>query len=197
MLFDSGSSPPPAGGATVSGCGLYRYALWRSWGDGRTVNFVMLNPSTADASADDNTVKKITRFAKSWGFGGLVVTNLYALRSRDPAALWKAADPVGPENDAFLGTFATRADLVVCAWGNHGAPVWRKNGWQRGRGPVVLEKLKSLGVAPHALRITGESQPEHPLFLPGALTPKPFDDAPGPEVRWVPAGFEPAGEARR
>src|SRR3954469_25064450 len=81
----------------------YRYALWRVWdGDRGLCNFVMLNPSTADEAADDPTGARCTRRAQHWGYGGLVVTNLFAFRTTDPTGLRAAPDPVGPEGDATI-----------------------------------------------------------------------------------------------
>lgn len=50
-------------GAVISDCGQYRYALSRGgWMGGKgTVLFVMLNPSTADASEDDPTIRRCVR----------------------------------------------------------------------------------------------------------------------------------------
>src|SRR5581483_9586135 len=97
----------------------YRYSLARFFGDGGVVNFIMLNPSTADAETDDPTIRRCLGFAKAWGYGTLVVTNLFAYRATDPAELAKAGDPVGPDNDTRLWSEAQLSDLVVCAWGNH------------------------------------------------------------------------------
>src|SRR5690606_18576726 len=94
------------GTARFSPCGQYRYLLTRPipapfWKpDAGEAVFVMLNPSTADASEDDPTIRRCIGFAKEWGCTGLTVANLYALRSTDPKGLWKHRDPVGPENDA-------------------------------------------------------------------------------------------------
>jgi hypothetical protein len=96
------SQPPlfPSGldsGAIISGCGIFRYKLWRTWeSDLKLCNFLMLNPSTEDAVDDDPTVVKCIRYARTWGHGGIVVTNLFALRSTDPAALKTAPIRSGP-----------------------------------------------------------------------------------------------------
>jgi hypothetical protein len=153
-------------GALLSDDGLYRFRLWRTWclrpGTARVVNFVMLNPSAADAARDDPTVRRCAGFARRWGFDGLTVTNLYALRAADPRRPWAAPDPVGPANDEHLAE-ARAAALVVCAWGRHGE--------KGGRGGSVLTLLAGLGVAPHALALTASGEPAHPLYLPAGSGP--------------------------
>jgi hypothetical protein len=153
-------------GATISLCGLYRYTLTRDTGGGSgIVNFIMLNPSTADASVDDPTIRRCIGFARAWGYRTLVVTNLFALRATDPAALKTAVEAVGPENDGHLLEQARVADLVVCAWG--------ATGKLYGRGDRVtlilaVEARKTL----HCLRKTAAGHPGHPLYLPASLTPQ-------------------------
>lgn len=153
-------------GATFSRCNRYRYRLWRVWDyDLPTVAFIMLNPSTADASKLDPTVRRCVGYAKAWGFGALDVGNIFALRSTDPSILADVTDPVGPENDLKLWQIAHEADAVICAWGVHGAL------YGRGRNVVaMLRNTKPLMV----LRITREGHPAHPLYLPKDLTPIPW-----------------------
>jgi hypothetical protein len=126
----------------------------------------MLNPSTADETADDPTVARCTRRARLWGYGGLIVTNLFAYRATDPAGLRSAPDPVGPEGDTAIVAAARDAALVVCAWGNHGA--------YRGRATAVLALLDGLGVSPHHLALTRRGEPAHPLYLRYGLAPVPM-----------------------
>ena len=112
-----------ASGATFSKDRRCRYRLWRCWGDPelRCV-FVGLNPSTADESRDDPTIRKCVGFAKRWGFGAVDVVNLFAYagaRSTDPRSLLGVSDPIGPENDAALRTAFRDANRIVWAWGRH------------------------------------------------------------------------------
>src|SRR5689334_20041621 len=89
LLFDKGRGPAQAQSeivksAVLSPCGLYRYRLTRRWGDGPALLFVMLNPSTADATEDDPTIRRCTGFAKREGMPAIEVVNLFAWRATDP-----------------------------------------------------------------------------------------------------------------
>jgi hypothetical protein len=136
----------------------YRYALWRVWEPALgCCNFLMLNPSTADETTNDPTIERCQRRAQRWGYGGLIVTNLFALCSSDPAALRRAADPIGPKNDAAIAAAAHAAALVICAWGNRGTHL--------GRARAVRALLNSVGVFPSCLGETQAREPAHPLYL--------------------------------
>lgn len=142
-----------------SDCEQYRYSLARTWGDiGRTINFLMLNPSTANEVANDPTVERCMRRAFSLGYGRMVITNIFALRSTDPRGLRAVNDPVGPWNMETIASWAMQAETVVCAWGVHGK--------YRGQGDRVLRLLREHDVRPVALRLTKEGIPRHPLYLP-------------------------------
>lgn len=104
-------------GAIFSDCKTYRYSLTREWEDGPCVTWLMLNPSTADASQDDPTIRRCIGFSKMWGYGRLVVVNLFALRSTDPRALARNTDPVGPMNAWHQIEAFKEAREVICAWG--------------------------------------------------------------------------------
>lgn len=148
--------------ATISDCGLYRYSLLRHWGheQGNRMLMIMLNPSTADASVDDPTIRRCIAFAKGFGYHGLVVTNLFAFRATDPGDLRLADDPVGPDNDKFIRTAGTLYSEAVCAWGAHGV-LARRDG-------VVRAMLNERGVKTFALGLTKDGQPRHPLYLKGS-----------------------------
>lgn len=151
-------------GATFSACRVYRYRLWRRWSDKPLVNWLMLNPSRADEHANDPTVERCERRARSWGYGGIVVTNLFAYRATDPAVMKQALEPVGEGNDAEIRRAATEAGLVVCAWGKDGA--------HRGRSAEVRALLVAAGVDPYVLRLGKNGEPWHPLYLSYALRPE-------------------------
>lgn len=149
--------------ALLSHDGRYRYALTRRWNpEAPTVVFIMLNPSTADGSVDDPTIRRCTGYARLWGAGGLLVLNLFALRATDPAELKRAADPVGPANDIAIEQLLDRTNSnlghVVAAWGNHGSLL--------GRAEAVTAAVAGLGVRLWSLGCTSTGQPRHPLYLP-------------------------------
>ena len=143
----------------------YRYWLDRMWDTERPiVNFIMLNPSTADQYQSDPTITRCLHYARRWGFGTLIVTNIFAYRSTDPKPLYTLDDPVGPENDAYLRKAAARADLRVVAWGTHGA--------LHGRHEAVLSLLADFPLT--ALSITQGGFPKHPLYLRADATYIPY-----------------------
>lgn len=151
-------------GATFSKDRVYRYRLWRTWGDKtRMCNFVMLNPSTADERDNDPTVERCERRARAWGYGGLIVTNIFALRATDPAVMMQHSDPVGASNDAYLVSVARTAALVVCAWGAFGA--------HRSRSMFVRKLLADSGAELYCLGTTGIGEPRHPLYVPYVRQP--------------------------
>jgi len=102
--------------AIISSCGKYRYELWRVWDDSKPlVLFICLNPSTADHEKEDNTSRVCINYAQRWGYGGLVMANLFAYRSTEPAKLFEKDDPIGPENDFYLRKLSGEAEMPICA----------------------------------------------------------------------------------
>lgn len=161
------------GDATVSACGRYRYRLTRTWDAwSGLLTFVMFNPSTADALEDDNTIRRCLGYARDLGYGGIEVVNLYAWRATKPADLWAArasADIVGPENNAVLAEVLHKArqtdSLVIAAWGAHVR-----------RDPQRVAEVCRMPNADrlHALAVTADGIPRHPLMLPLTARPEPW-----------------------
>jgi hypothetical protein len=147
-------------GAILSDCGLYRYRLWRRWGRGRHALFCMLNPSTANADADDPTIRKCIGFAKRWDCDGIEVVNLFAWRATDPRNLGIAAYPVGPDNDEHITEAARAAPMIVAAWGARP---------QRMPDPIFKQRIARvrglLGNSALCLGWTKLGLPKHPLMI--------------------------------
>lgn len=156
------------GDAKFSDDELYRYWLKRSWGPNpKYVNFIMLNPSTADASINDPTITRCIGFAKDWHFHRLEVTNIFGLRSTEPKNLKVVDDPMGDDNDFYIVETALSADLIIAAWGTHGV--------LNDRGIKVLKILKNKGRVVHHLGLTKDGLPKHPLYLKKVTKPEEYD----------------------
>jgi hypothetical protein len=167
MITRAHDTPQSASIATYSDCERYRYALTRTWdATGPRALFVMLNPSTATEVQNDPTVERCERRARALGFGAFRVTNIFAWRDTDPFAMRRAADPVGPLNDAAILEGATWADRIICAWGTHGAHL--------NRGPQVETLLRQAGETLHTLGLTKDGHPKHPLYIGYTEQPRPW-----------------------
>ncbi|WP_204950675.1 DUF1643 domain-containing protein [Methylopila capsulata] len=162
-------------GAVFSQCGRYRYRLDRHiGGGGPPVTFILHNPSTADAVADDPTLRRAMGFARKWGCDRLVLVNPWARVATKPNELWITSDPVGPENDAYIdqaiGEMIQQGGFLVCAWGviRPPKPVW----------PVAVkrvlsirERLRACSADVRALGLNNDGSPKHPLYLRADATP--------------------------
>lgn len=148
--------------AVISDCGKYRYRLERqSAGDGTTA-IIMVNPSTADATQDDATIRKLIGFGNRNQWGRLIVGNLFAYRATDVRELGNVADPVGPDNDDHLKSIFKDADRVVFAWG----PVSKQPKYRRHRWVEVNAFAVGFGLNPTSIGAPAQcGHPKHPLML--------------------------------
>ena len=154
---------------------VYRYTLHRNVYPGMTeplesqgmralrLLWLMLNPSKADHRFNDQTIQRVIRYTRYWGYGYADVGNLYALRSTDPGMLWTVDDPVGPENDRLIRGMLDQDSAVVVAWGANAQPE---------RADLVLAMIEELGHTPLALGLTQSGQPVHPLRQRKDLRPR-------------------------
>ena len=151
-------------GAQFSACRRWRYLLWRRWDPALPVaNFLMLNPSTADEWKLDPSCTRARLYAERWGYGALIVTNVFGWRATDPEEMKAVRDPVGRGNDRAILRAARESAIVVCAWGNHGAHL--------GRSDAVRKLLGKAGIEARVLRMNAGGEPAHPLYLPARLKP--------------------------
>ncbi|MCK5617743.1 DUF1643 domain-containing protein [Candidatus Pacearchaeota archaeon] len=153
--------------STISKCGKYRYSLSRIWDNEKeTVTFICLNPLSEEKEIDPTTIKRLISFAKSWGYGGFYMGNLFALRETDFNVLKKNLDPVGDYNDQWISKLAWKSKIVVAAWGVRG------NFKQRDE---YVKKL--IGNKLHYLELSKDGIPKHPVFLKKDLKPISFLEA--------------------
>lgn len=173
-------------GAVISADQRYRYLLWREWrgthkhenwrwssteaggwGEPKSCTFIMLNPSTADGSVDDATIRKCVGFAQRWSYERLVVINLFAYRATAPQAMLRLdhnANPVGPDNQRYFDRAIDTAGIIICAWGTYGSHLDQDKaclGW-------LYDKPR------YALALTKDGHPRHPLYVPYSATPTRF-----------------------
>ena len=116
--------------------------------------FIGLNPSTADEEQDDPTIRRCMSFSRDWGYGTLLMANLFAFRATDPAKLRLQDDPVGPENDYWIEREYERAQTRIAAWGTKGS--------YQNRDVAIRKLLPDL----FCLGLTNGGYPKHPLYLP-------------------------------
>lgn len=162
--------------AEFSPCRRYRYALRRAFADGPTVMFVGLNPSTADESRDDPTIRRCLGFARTWGYGTLIMANAYAFRATDPRDLHVADGPVGEPGewaDLWLYSLALESDLVVAAWGADPGPDPTRPEHVLHTVCSALRVRAAIGLRHglFALGLTQNGSPRHPLYVRADVIP--------------------------
>lgn len=145
----------------------YRYVLSRQWGDSDNfVNFILLNPSTADESKDDQTIRRCINLTKSWKkYDGFYVTNLFAFRTVSPKILKNTEYPIGKENNKYIKEIANKSKIVIIAWGNDGGYL--------NRDKDVLQILSGIK-PPHCLGLSKKKQPLHPRTVKKTVVPIKF-----------------------
>jgi len=139
--------------ATFSDCRKYRYTLSRTWnGKKKTILFIGLNPSTANEKIDDPTIRRCINYAQNWGYGSLLMVNLFAYRATMPSELKNVKNPIGNDNDLHIIELSKKADIAVAAWGNEGTLLNRDKEVKK-----ILPNLM-------CLKINKSGQPSHPLY---------------------------------
>jgi hypothetical protein len=114
---------------------IYLYQFWIRWDEKNNdyVQFIGRNPERA--TGDDLNTIYATQLAKRWGYGGLCMTNLFALIG-EPWRCEGREDAVGPFNVSNIIGVASQANLIVCCWGDN---------FERGAGACCVNMLRSYG----------------------------------------------------
>ena len=150
--------------ANISKDKIYRYTLSRTWDSTKpTVLFIGLNPSIADENIDDPTITRCINFAKDWGYGTLLMANLFAFRSTYPKEIYLIDDPIGKDNDHYILECVKQSDLIIACWGNNGTYMDREK--------IIKELVPNL----YCLQKNKNGTPHHPLRLSGDINPIPFN----------------------
>jgi hypothetical protein len=153
----------------------YRWCLTRVWDSSKpTVCFIGLNPSTAGAKQDDNTIRKEVAFSDRWGYGRLEKVNLFGYCSTDPKKLrtLSRAEAIGIDNNQFIRRVTLSSQMIVAAWGRDGALF--------DRATEVLKLLREEGHQVYCLGVCANRQPKHSLYLSGHLEPQILHMRPPP-----------------
>lgn len=150
-------------GAIISPCGTWRYRLDReiSVFGGPVYAFFGINPSTADASIDDATVRKWKGFVSRWGGSRFIVGNVFAYRATDVRELAHVDDPIGRACNDHIKSIIAEADILVPCWGNSSkVPNDLKSHvrWLARTLAASGKPLKTFG-------LTKSGDPMHPLML--------------------------------
>lgn len=168
LVLDEGGDLVEHATATFNGARTHRYQLTRTWDPDRApMVFVLLNPSTADAFVPDPTITRCRKRARRENAGGLVVVNLFALRSTDPAVLADHPNPIGRSNNRLIVEAVQDAAVVIAGWGVHGQ--------LHGRDMEVMALLDAvLGVELMCLGRNKNGSPKHPLYVRGDQPLEPY-----------------------
>lgn len=143
-------------GALFSPKGYHRYVLWRGWDPSKEkVMFIGLNPSTADETQDDPTIRRCINFARDWRYGGMYMLNLFSYRATKPRDMHLAADPIGADNDTALINYSLKSHIIVACWGSTGDHMKRHVSVTN-----MFEDLWCFGK-------TKNGMPRHPLYVKG------------------------------
>ncbi len=155
--------------------GLHRFQLWREWSDdlflNRTkegfVQFIGLNPSTADDKTDDPTIRRCKDFTKRWGYNSMCMTNLFTFITPYPKNLPDIEDGVKIRSRQIVFEIATEAKIVICCWGKFVCAKFQAR--------LILTHLKEKGVQAFHLGLNDDGSPKHPLYLKADTQPQPYE----------------------
>ncbi len=154
---------------------LFRYIDTEEFSSTTSIGWLMLNPSTADATKDDPTIRKCKGFTRRWGYNTFMVANLFALRSTQPSKLLTAIDPVGSVNDTYIRNLNSY-EKIILAWGG-----WNNNSqFMKDRVAKVLSMI-DLRKA-YCIGFNKSGTPIHPLMAKYTDAPVPWSIVSDPVI---------------
>lgn len=151
--------------AIISPCGTYRTRLDRLvlHTGGPTYAFFGINPSTADATLDDSTVRKWTGFVNRWGGRRFIVGNVFSYRATDVKELDRAnrahIQVQAPDHWQDMHGIIAEADVLVPCWG-------RSQKVDRNLRPLIgqlLDHLLTSGKPVKHFGLTDGGDPKHQI----------------------------------
>lgn len=150
-------------GALFSDDKKYRWVLWRAWDFKKPkIMFIGLNPSTANEKKSDPTITRVINFAKSWGYGGVYMLNLFPYVTSKPELLEECSIEKIKHNDMVIKEYAAKSEKIIFAWG----------GFQvMGRDAQLWKMFPKA----ECLLMNDDGTPMHPLYVPGKTKPIPYE----------------------
>lgn len=151
------------GGATFSECGRYRQALTRDWtpegARPRTILFIGMNPSVADAEASDPTCHRELTFSRGWGYTRYLKGNVLDWRATSPKDIPADASlACSADNIPVLTQMAGEAEEIVLAYGKLHKRFQRVT-------DAVLAAMVATGKPLRCFGLNQDGSAKHPLYL--------------------------------
>lgn len=146
-------------GAIFSDNRTHRYVLWRKWQiHGKHVMFIGLNPSRANEVKNDLTITKLIHFAKSWGYGGIYMTNLFSIIEPDSGFIKTLTNEnyksyIRTETESWLDHVWGRSEETVFCWGNFPNIQFRAEEIIKRFGPAMCFGKTKSGAPKHPVRL--------------------------------------------
>ena len=166
-----------------SKCRSYRWILKRESLSGKkSIVFVGLNPSKANAYNNDKTLTRIINFCSLWDYKNIYIINLFGLISNSPIQLSRSNDPIGEYNDfiTLKSLQYWKEDSNCDLWLG-----WGDNGQLRGRDRDVIKLIKKFSNMKSkenncsnrvlCLGLSKKRNPRHPLYMPKNSVLKKID----------------------
>lgn len=137
----------------------YRPWLSRTWAsdDERYILFIGMNPSTAEATIDDPTIRRELEFARRFGFSRYIKCNVMDWRATSPKDLLKV-EPCSDMNRPTILKLAAQASQIIACWG------------KLPRQLQIYSDRVLFDLASHDIFCLGRNEdgsPKHPLYIKG------------------------------
>lgn len=146
------------------GVKVHRFAYLQSWNRALPfVLWVMLNPGTGETERRRRpTLERCIKWSTHWGYGGLLIGNLFSLRTKSAKELRQSMTLTDLQNEDALRFLRSLAAETVVAWGNRGHQL-------NGVKPMLPILAGSV-----CLGLTASGQPRHPLYVPNSAERRPW-----------------------
>lgn len=133
-----------------------RYAVTAARG---FILWIGCNPSIANATIDDPTIRRMWGFTARWLYGEMRVVNVNPYRSTNPKTQQMPDAHAMNVNDTYIKAHAKEAAFIVCVYGDSADSLLCAHTERLLRAFTRRDKLLMFGR-------TKKGYPKHPLYLP-------------------------------